>query len=350
LNVTYRCPREIIAPAARLIEHNAERVAKSIESGNRTPGRTRVVALPSREEEVRSVVSAIISSGVPGSWGVLSRTNLLLDGIESRLTAEGVAVSRKGGGGFWEGPIAGFVLSVFGSLTDRNMLGVDMMLKKAGVGEGLLEKIHGVVGSAQTGSLDRFLALPSFGGTVGEAQKRLSVWSNMLASPGVRAYETDDLVVRGVSEYLEENVKVMDTRRSPEKRIADANMMKTALRQFLSRNGSQSKRLSERVRTLQFSQDKEEDDADKVKLMTLHASKGLEFPFVWIIGCEEGVLPSNKSTHFDEERRLFYVGLTRAIREVTVSHVTQPDREIRAGGRKSSIPPSRFIGEAGLSG
>lgn len=348
LNVTYRCAREIIAPAAKLIEQNAERVPKTIQTANRSPGRARVIPLPSRDEEVRSVVSAVISSGVPGEWGILSRTNKLLDAVEQRLTAEGVAVSRKGGTSFWEGPIPGFVLSVFASLTERNMLGIDMLLKKAGVGEAMLSRIHHAVGSARSGSLDRFLALPSMGGTVGTLQAKLAAWDRMLRNPGVRAYETDDLVVRGVGEYLKAHINPFDTRRTGSQIEDGKSLMMSAVERLLSRNGAASKRLSQRVKTLQRSQDEEADDRDKVKLMTLHASKGLEFPFVWIIGVEEGVLPSSKSVHFDEERRLFYVGITRAIREVTISHVTMPERKVSAGARQSKIPPSRFIAEAGL--
>lgn len=349
LNVTYRCAREIIEPAARLIEHNAERVPKAIETANRTPGRVRVIPLPSRDEEVRSVVSAVISSGVPGSWGILSRTNRLLDAVEQRLTAEGVAVSRKGGTSFWEGPVPGFVLSVFGSLVDRNMLGVDMMLKKAGVGESMLSRIHSVVGSARQGSLDRFLGMPSMGGLVGETQGRLREWMRLLQHPGVRAYESDDLVVRGVGEFLQKHVNPFDTRRTGQQIQDGKRLMGMATESLLSRNGGASKRLVQRVRTLQRSQDEEADDGDKVKLMTLHASKGLEFPFVWIIGLEEGVLPSSKSAQYDEERRLFYVGMTRAIRELTISHVTLPERKVAPGAKQSRIAPSRFIAETGLA-
>lgn len=350
LNITYRCAREVITPAATLIEHNSDRVAKQIQTANRTPGRARVIPLPSREEEVRSVVSAVISSGVPGQWGILSRTNRLLDAIEQRLTAEGVAVSRKGGTSFWEGPVPGFVLSVFASITERNMLGIDMLLMKAGVGEAMLSRIHQAVGSARSGSLDRFLALAPMGGTVGTLQAKLKAWDRLLRNPGVRAFESDDLVVRGVGEYLKANINPFDTRRTAAQIDEGKKLMMSAVDRLLSRNGAASKRLSQRVKTLQRSQEEEADDADKVKLMTLHASKGLEFPFVWIIGVEEGVLPSSKATEFDEERRLFYVGITRAIREVTISHVTMPETKVAAGTRQSKIPPSRFIAEAGLAG
>jgi len=63
--------------------------------------------------------------------------------------------------------------------------------------------------------------------------------------------------------------------------------------------------------------------ADRVTLMSLHAAKGLEFPVVFIAGCEEGLLPytpSNRDVDLDEERRLFYVGMTRAQRRLILTH------------------------------
>ncbi len=82
--------------------------------------------------------------------------------------------------------------------------------------------------------------------------------------------------------------------------------------------------------------------ADRVALMTLHAAKGLEFPVVFIVGLEEGVLPylpGNKDVDVAEERRLFYVGMTRAREKLILSHA----RRRRLLGREMESPPSRFL-------
>jgi len=90
--------------------------------------------------------------------------------------------------------------------------------------------------------------------------------------------------------------------------------------------------------------DEDEDDADQVQLMTLHASKGLEFPYVFLIGMEEGLLPHQTSMdegNVEEERRLAYVGITRAQKELIFTYA----RERRQFGEVSRTEASRFLHE-----
>ncbi|MDF9388122.1 ATP-dependent DNA helicase Rep [Vibrio sp. 1151_11] len=110
----------------------------------------------------------------------------------------------------------------------------------------------------------------------------------------------------------------------------------------------QEKSLKEVVQRLtlrdMMERSEEEDESDAVQLMTLHASKGLEFPYVYLIGTEEGILPHQTSIDEDnveEERRLMYVGITRAQRELTLTMC----KERRQYGELLKPTQSRFLDE-----
>lgn len=95
---------------------------------------------------------------------------------------------------------------------------------------------------------------------------------------------------------------------------------------------------------LQREVDEYDPRADRVTLMTLHAAKGLEFPIVFLVGCEENLLPltlPGRATDVEEERRLFYVGMTRAQQKLILSHA----RNRFLFGQAMDNPPSRFVND-----
>ncbi len=140
-----------------------------------------------------------------------------------------------------------------------------------------------------------------------------------------------DELLNGVQEFCEDNDELGMT--NDEQKEASANSSLKTLDAFLQQV------------LLYTSEDKDKDkDADKVSLMTIHAAKGLEFPYVFVVGMEEQIFPSflaMSRPELEEERRLFYVAVTRAEKQVTLSYAqTRFNNGQRMGGEVS-----RFIEE-----
>ncbi|MDF1643759.1 MAG: DNA helicase Rep [Pseudomonadales bacterium] len=134
--------------------------------------------------------------------------------------------------------------------------------------------------------------------------------------------------------------------RAAEKKMENIGQLLNSINSMLEKNEDSD--LSDVIRKLvlldMLDEKQQEDDDDRVQLMTLHASKGLEFPHVFIMGMEEELLPHRTSLEEDsveEERRLFYVGITRAQRELTLTLSARR----RQYGEVSECTPSRFLDE-----
>jgi ATP-dependent DNA helicase Rep len=117
---------------------------------------------------------------------------------------------------------------------------------------------------------------------------------------------------------------------------------------WLARKGEADRRnlveLTQMIALMTMLEGREAEDSDAVRLSTLHAAKGLEFPHVFLVGLEEGILPHREAAaagSIDEERRLMYVGLTRAEKTLHLSYC----RRRKRGGEWGETQPSRFLGE-----
>ncbi|WP_028449854.1 UvrD-helicase domain-containing protein [Chitinibacter tainanensis] len=124
------------------------------------------------------------------------------------------------------------------------------------------------------------------------------------------------------------------------------------LASWISRKGEQDgKNLIEIVQTIAIItmlEGRDEEEVDAVRLSTLHASKGLEYPHVFLIGCEEEILPHQNSIEtgmVEEERRLMYVGITRAQRSLTITYCSKR----RRAGEWQITRPSRFLDELSMT-
>ncbi|WNL48523.1 ATP-dependent helicase (plasmid) [Dyella sp. BiH032] len=325
LDTTYRCAREIMEPASLLIAHNEERVVKSLTTANTTRGSTAVKPCADKEEEWLAIATAIASSGSPGDWAVLARTNAQLEALEQYIAGR-VPTIRSGGTKFWELRGPSVYLAICGGLTTGNMADLDQVLVRAGVGESQLEALHEECQSRQPGAVHRFIHGAKKGSTK-EPIERLRIlmrqWSGMIAGTEI------NLALHGIANYIKTNIKLYDKERRADEVAKDESRLDSCAAALSRLRGP----LIQRVRAV-LQEEREEGGA--ARLLTFHSSKGLEFPNVWIMGCEEGVIPSTNSP-IEEERRLFYVGMTRAKLNLTISYVVD-----------EKAPPTRFISEAGL--
>ncbi|HOV56375.1 MAG TPA: ATP-dependent helicase [Rhodanobacteraceae bacterium] len=317
LDVTYRCAPEILSAAARLIRQNPARVEKSLVTANPNRGEVRLVRSPKRKDEAEQVAEQIARNGPPHSWAVLARSNALLDHVEAALNILRIPIHRIGGRSLWDRPGAELFLGALAALAKNSVLCVDLLASKAGVKAERLDHLNRMVNSRRKDSLDRFVALPASEVEGEEALTSLHAlmgqWQEFQRSQSIR------LLAEGVSIWMESRIGARHL----------STDMKRCSETFSKLKGSILQRL-------QYLREDRKVLSRGVTLMTLHASKGLEFDRVWMIACERGVLP-HKSSGIEEERRLAYVGMTRARIELVMSY---------SADEKSH--PSPFLFEAGL--
>ncbi len=154
----------------------------------------------------------------------------------------------------------------------------------------------------------------------------------------LRHVEAGEPIARLIEQIVEH---LVEGRKKP---VSDADARR--LHQLALRAVPFGNRLADflEMTALQSETDAYDPRADRVTLMSLHASKGLEFPIVFIVGCEEGLLPyerKGEAVDVEEERRLFYVGLTRAKHKLVLTHA----RKRVLFGQFMENAPSRFVGD-----
>jgi len=328
LDTTYRCAQQIMVPAARLIAHNLERIPKSLRTKNTRGGVAAVRRYGSREDEFDAILEAVASSPNPADWAVLARTNAQLEALEGHMS-QAVPVVRSGGTSFWDLRGPALFLSLCRSLALGEMVGIDEALRRSGVGEEEIERIHVQCRSKEAGAARRFAfaeARPRTSHPVGRLQDYLQRW--MRTSTARDADLTPTLL--GIAHYIKSHVTLYK-RRSELDREMDNRRLDRCVDSLKRIPGT----LVQRLNLISQTQESAQDNA--ARLMTLHASKGLEFENVWILGAEEGNIPSSGGDR-SEERRLAYVGMTRAKSLLILSYVVSTD-----------AAPSSFLAEAGLA-
>ena len=172
-------------------------------------------------------------------------------------------------------------------------------------------------------------------------------WLNLTIDSVQSENESTIAIIRGVIAKIDYETWLIDSSSNPiqaEKRMVNVNDLLEWLERLLKEDLSLSEALNKMLLIDMLSRNEEENNSDRVNLLTLHAAKGLEFPYVFILGFEEDLLPHRNSIDADtveEERRLAYVGLTRAQRTLTLT-LSKQRRQYK---ELIDCQPSRFIAE-----
>jgi DNA helicase-2/ATP-dependent DNA helicase PcrA len=350
LERNYRSTAPILAAASGLIAHNEGRLGKTLRSGTNQDGEKIVVAgLWDSDEEARMVGDRIESLRRDGhalaEMAVLVRAGFQTRAFEERLITLAIPYRVVGGLRFYERAEIRDAIAygrVLHQPADDLAFERIVNVPRRGVGEQAMRAMHARARERQIPLTAAAAMLAEDGGLRGKSREAVrellrgfARWKAMLESDGHIVTLASMLDESGYSDMWKQD-------KSPEApgRLENLRELVRALEEFDTLAGF--------LDHVSLVMENEENAAtDRVGLMTLHAAKGLEFDTVFLPGWEEGLFPSQRTMDeagakgLEEERRLAYVGLTRARRRAIISHAA--NRRIY-GNWQSSIP-SRFIDE-----
>lgn len=362
LEQNYRSTKSIIDAATFVIQNNTQRKHKTLYTENQIGDPIVVREEASEYDEARFVVSKameIIDQGdfQPNEIAIFYRTNAQSRVLEEQCRARNLAYRIVGGMKFYERMEIKDVIAYMKLLlnpTDDIALKRIINVPGRGIGKTTIDRLeefsaernltmfdgltlaidHRVFNAAGTRKLRDFLALIETLRNKTTSQATLQeIYHAILDETGyVKRLKEDN---SPESESRIENLEEFDNAIS---RFAQERGEEATLRSFLEEMSLVSD---------QDTLDASDDNA--LTMMTLHISKGLEYPVVFIVGMEEGLFPSGRSidpnstdpTALEEERRLCYVGMTRAERKLFMTYA----RSRKVWGMEQTNPPSRFLGE-----
>lgn len=372
LEQNYRSTSTVIHAAVAVITQNSQRADKSLWTAKEAGEKIVVYQAEDPEDEARFVVDELLSQkqrGFPLSdIAILYRTNYQSRAIEEELLRRGVSYKLVGGFRFYERKEIKDLISYLRfihNIKDELSLSRVLNVPARKIGPKSLSDLFTLARSVEV-SVGEFLV----GLYLQENQEHISIskinlekleriWNLdgrdkfkglantfgeiYIMSKGKNVVQTIELIVEEI-DYIN---YIDDGSEAAQSRIENIQELKNVASAFAVRDGDNSVALFlQEITLIEQEQDKnKEGNGNSITLMTLHSSKGLEFPFVFIIGMEEGILPHSRSftsdNEMEEERRLCYVGITRAKERLWLTF-SQSRNSI--GGYSSQIP-SRFLAE-----
>jgi DNA helicase-2/ATP-dependent DNA helicase PcrA len=362
LEQNYRSTKTIVAAANSIIQHNKNKIDKVVWTSNDTGTPIQLNRLPTDAEEGRHVASSIFEFKMQeqrknADFAILYRTNAQSRALEDALRKRDIPYRIYGGLSFYQRKEIKDVLAYLRLIVnpkDEESLKRVINYPARGIGQTTVDKL--VVGAKQHG-LSLFetmikaseLGLSLHSGALTKLSNFVTLLQRFqIENETLNAFEIADLVTKKIG--LVQELKKDAT---PEgiARIENVEELLNGIRDFTEGQrelADATGSLSEFLEDVALATDLDQDDdpsIDRVALMTIHLAKGLEFPYVYIVGLEEDLFPSamslNTRAELEEERRLFYVALTRAEERAFLSYTLSRYR----WGKLIDAEPSRFIEE-----
>ena len=336
LKSCFRCKPEILSASKRLIEFNEDRVYKEMHSTHEPGGTVNVLGYLSQADEYQAIIQAITSNNE--NWAVLARTNRILDEIEGYLKLHNLPYKRLGGKNFWDDNTANICLKFFWSLVrPRDTRFIGEILGWLGEQEEVITLINNSI-MQQRVPFVQYMP-PAW---IDWHQATEQLHQNFLE------WGSDINDSSSISTRITTLVEFLKTARLAKGKEARLIEVVGDILQGLKIDGGFVDRVEMISKNLApNSRDNEEPEKGVVTLSSLHSSKGLQWKQVWIAASNQGVCPSNKALEGEssggvpEERRLYYVGMTRAVDELNLSFNYGPSTT----GSSKSKPPSQFLQE-----
>ena len=358
LEQNYRSSKNIVEAANSVIDKNKTKLDKDIWTSNDEGGMVKVMCTVSEGEEGRFVANSIFDHKMQDQmhnedFTVLYRTNSQSRAIEDSLRKKGIDYRIYGGLSFYQRKeikdlLAYFKLTV--NKQDDEALTRIINYPKRGIGKTSIDKLIGFARENDISIWEAIKQIQSVNmGLNSRAVSQIFAFANLISEFTSKIPEKDAYALGKEIAATSGILKELFADKAPEAIARHENVQEllNGIKQFAdSEETGEDKYLNhylESVALLTNEDNEKEEDKNKVTLMTIHSAKGLEFRNVYVVGVEERLFPSEMASfspkEIEEERRLFYVAVTRAEKELIISYSRQRYR----WGQLHDCTPSRFI-------
>lgn len=354
LEQNYRSTPKILAIADTLISRNRRRKQKRLFTDNDDGPAPRLIEYPTQKEEAEEIaaqIAAQLRSGErsPGDFAILYRMNALSRAFEHAFRDQRIPYQIVRGVEFYQRQEVKDVIAYLRLINNPHDVVALLRIINVparGIGKKTIDRIR----QAAAAQGDSMLAVARDADQLSSISKAYRKRVQEFAELMDRLSKLSDRPVREIMQSVLDETGYLEILRDSstagdDNRADNVEELLTAAEEF-DRNADDESGLEAFLEEVSLVNDVDDlSPDDRVTLMTLHAAKGLEFPVVYIVAVERGILPHDRSmgsnSELEEERRLLFVGITRAERELQLSHVRF--RNYRGAVNRSA--PSDFLME-----